>query len=82
MKDQDLLAPPTTGKSPLVVRHPISVPAVWQGSLRMGVPTSATFVPVSAGTGPGEPDWDWHPVQSASEERSAVPDDIFRSRRL
>jgi hypothetical protein len=33
MKDHDLLAPPTASMSPLVIRHTISVPAVWQDSL-------------------------------------------------
>jgi len=62
MKDHDLLAPPTASTSPLVVRHTIKVPAVWQDSLH-------------------KPDWGRRPDQSASEERSAVPDNTLLLRR-
>lgn len=81
MRGHDLPAHPTTNTSPLVVRHPVLVPAVWQGSLRMDIPTSIAAETVMVGPGSDEPGGGQRPVQLASEKRSAVPDGILRSGR-
>ena len=81
MKDHDLFGPPSTGKLPLVVWKPISVPAVWHGSLRKGFPNLVTSKPVSTGTGPGRLERRQRSVQLMSGKRSAVLEGICLSRR-
>jgi hypothetical protein len=81
MKDRELLATPTASMSPLVIRHPIAVPAAWQGNLRTEAPTSITAETVMAGTGPRELIRCRRSDELSSEKCSTVVDGFLFSQR-